>query len=65
MNYRQAANLMIKKHGRNARQLAMKRAAELRAKGELATAAIWVKVSDEVAAQQAALDGGIRVLMGL
>ncbi|NPD70441.1 hypothetical protein HN018_26635 (plasmid) [Lichenicola cladoniae] len=65
MNYRQAARLMINKHSRNARKLAMTRAAELRAKDELVTAAIWVKVSDEIAAQQAALDGGIRVLIGL
>jgi len=58
MNYRQAARLMINKHGRKARSWALKRAAELRAVDDAATAAVWVKVSDEVGAQQAALDAG-------
>ncbi|MGI4746424.1 MAG: hypothetical protein ACRYGI_13950 [Janthinobacterium lividum] len=49
---------MINKHGRKARSWALKRAAELRAIDDAATAAVWVKVSDEVGAQQAALDAG-------
>ena len=59
MSYRQAARLMINKHGRNARAWALKRAAELRAEDKLDAAALWVKVSEEVAVQQAeALTGG-------
>jgi hypothetical protein len=53
MSYRQAARLMINKHGRNARAWALKRAAELRAEDDLEAAALWVKVSEEVAVQQA------------
>lgn len=53
MSYRQAARLMINKHGRNARAWALKRAAELRAEDDLEGAAVWVKVSEEVAVQQA------------
>ena len=53
MSYRQAARLMINKHGRNARAWALKRAAELRAEDKLDAAALWVKVSEEVAVQQA------------
>ncbi len=53
MSYRQAARLMINKHGRNARTWALKRAAELRAADDLEAAALWVKVSEEVAVQQA------------
>lgn len=53
MSYRQAARLMINKHGRNARAWALKRAAELRAEDKLEAAAVWVKVSEEVAVQQA------------
>ena len=53
MSYRQAARLMINKHGRNARAWALKRAAELRAADDLEAAALWVKVSEEVAVQQA------------
>ena len=53
MSYRQAARLMINKHGRNARTWALKRAAELRAADQLDAAALWVKVSEEVAVQQA------------
>ncbi len=55
MSYRQAARLMINKHGRNARAWALKRAAELRAEDDLDAAAVWVKVSEEVAVQQAEL----------
>lgn len=58
MSYRQAARLMINKHGRNARTWALKRAAELRAEDDLDAAAVWVKVSEEVAVQQAELSGG-------
>jgi len=57
MSYRQAARLMINKHGRNARTWALKRAAELRAEDDLEAAALWVKVSEEVAVQQAELSG--------
>lgn len=64
MNYRQAARLMINKHGRSARKAALTRAAELRAKDELAIAAVWVKVGDEVAIQQAALDAGLKAPKG-
>ncbi|MCQ8277423.1 hypothetical protein NFI95_03025 [Acetobacteraceae bacterium KSS8] len=53
MSYRQAARLMINKHGRNARAWALKRAAELRAEDDLEAAALWVKVGEEVAVQQA------------
>ena len=53
MSYRQAARLMINKHGRNARAWALKRAAELRAADDLEAAALWVKVGEEVAVQQA------------
>ena len=53
LSYRQAARLMINKHGRNARAWALKRAAELRAEDKLDAAALWVKVSEEVAVQQA------------
>jgi hypothetical protein len=53
MSYRQAARLMINKHGRNARAWALKRAAELRAADDLEAAAVWVKVGEEVAVQQA------------
>ena len=59
MSYRQAARLMINKHGRNARAWALKRAAELRAEDKLEAAELWVKVGEEVAVQQAeALVGG-------
>ena len=53
MSYRQAARLMINKHGRNARAWALKRAAELRAADDLEAAALWVKIGEEVAVQQA------------
>ena len=53
MSYRQAARLMINKHGRNARTWALKRAAELRAADDLKAAALWVKIGEEVAVQQA------------
>ena len=62
MSYRQAARLMINKHGRNARAWALKRAAELRAEDKLEAAELWVKVGEEVAVQQAeALVGGGRL----
>ena len=57
MSYRQAARLMINKHGRNARAWALKRAAELRAEDELEAAAAWVKIGEEVAVQQAETAG--------